>query len=142
MPTLRPREIMLFHAQEETIRRRAPSFSSTPRVEKRRSTWRAAILVFATALRLHFVSGRRRPFRVQRGRSQVRLVTIDIRNRGVFVKPAIYLRIAAVLTLIHCLGHTVQSLLNGATHGPQETAVIHVMQSTTFKFAGVNRSYW
>jgi hypothetical protein len=54
----------------------------------------------------------------------------------------IYLRIAAVLTLIHCLAHTAQSLLSGPTHGTQEMLVIQAMQSNIFKFAGVNRSYW
>jgi hypothetical protein len=58
------------------------------------------------------------------------------------MKPTIYLRIAAALTLIHCLGHTARSMLSGPTHGAQETSLIQAMQAATFNFSGVNRSYW
>jgi hypothetical protein len=60
----------------------------------------------------------------------------------VLVKPTIFLRIASVLTLIHCVAHTIRGVLSGPTHGPEEIAVIETMKSHAFNFGGSLRGYW
>lgn len=58
------------------------------------------------------------------------------------MKPPILLRIAAVLTLIHAVLHTVGGLLSDPAHGPEEIAVIEAMKATAFDFMGSQRTYW
>jgi hypothetical protein len=58
------------------------------------------------------------------------------------VKPVIFLRSASVLTLIHCVGHTVRGVLSGPTHGAEESAVIENRKSHAFNFGGLQRNYW
>ncbi len=58
------------------------------------------------------------------------------------MKPTIFLRIASVLTLVYCAGHTRGGVLSGPTHGAEEVAVIETMKSHLFKFNGSPRSYW
>lgn len=57
------------------------------------------------------------------------------------MKPAIYLRAAAVLTFIHGVLHTIGGVFGGAPPGPQQTAVL-AMKSNVFETMGVTRSYW
>ena len=58
------------------------------------------------------------------------------------MKTTIFLRVASVLTLIHCVAHTIRGLLTGPTHGVEEIAVIETMKSHAFNFGGSLRSYW
>ena len=58
------------------------------------------------------------------------------------MRPSIFLRIASVLTLIHCAAHTIRGVLSGPTHGAEEIAVIETMKSHAFNFGGFQRSYW
>lgn len=62
--------------------------------------------------------------------------------REVLLRPIVFLRAASVLTLIHCIAHTVRGVLSGPTHGAEEIAVIETMQSHVFNFGGFARSYW
>lgn len=59
----------------------------------------------------------------------------------VLLRPSIFLRIASVLTLIHCAAHTIRGVLSGPTHGAEEIAVIETMKSHAFNFGGFQRSY-
>ncbi|HEX2711912.1 MAG TPA: hypothetical protein VHM88_06775 [Candidatus Acidoferrales bacterium] len=58
------------------------------------------------------------------------------------MKPILFLRIASVLTLIHCIAHTIRGVISGPTHGAEEIAVIETMKSHSFNFGGSARSYW
>ena len=58
------------------------------------------------------------------------------------MKPQLLLRIAAVLTLIHAVLHTVGGLLGEPSHGPEERAVIAAMKASVFDFMGSPRTYW
>jgi len=58
------------------------------------------------------------------------------------MKPQLLLRIAAVLTLIHAVLHTVGGLLGEPSHGPEERAVIATMKASAFDFMGSSRTYW
>ena len=58
------------------------------------------------------------------------------------MKPTLFLRIASVLTLIHCILHTVGGVFGSPQHGAEEIAVIHAMKSHRFDFLGSMRSYW
>jgi len=58
------------------------------------------------------------------------------------LKPVIFLRIASVLTLIHCVAHTIRGVLSGPNRGTEEIAVIEFMKSHSFNFGGVPRNYW
>ena len=53
-----------------------------------------------------------------------------------------YLRIAAVLTLVHCLGHTARTMLIQPESGTSQTIVVQTMRSYVFNFAGFRHSYW
>lgn len=57
------------------------------------------------------------------------------------MKPQIYLRIAAVLTLIHAILHTVGGVLSKPDPGPAQIAV-DAMQANHFLVLGNMRSYW
>lgn len=54
---------------------------------------------------------------------------------------SLWLRIAAIVTLLHCAGHTMGMPWTPAT-GPQETAVIDAMKSVRFDALGSERTYW
>jgi len=57
------------------------------------------------------------------------------------MKPAIFLRMASVLTLIHAALHTIGGVFGKAAPGPQQAAVA-AMQSNTFLIMGLTRSFW
>ncbi len=56
--------------------------------------------------------------------------------------PTIFLRIASVLTLIHCAGHTIGGVFGKPKHGAEQLAVIDAMKSHHFNVMGSMRSYW
>jgi hypothetical protein len=58
------------------------------------------------------------------------------------MRPALFLRIASVLTLLHCALHTIGGVLGTPKHGTEEVAVIDTMKSHQFNFMGSMRSYW
>lgn len=58
------------------------------------------------------------------------------------MKPALFLRIASVVTLIHCLLHTIGGVFGSPKHGAEEIAVIETMKSHQFDAFGSMRSYW
>jgi hypothetical protein len=58
------------------------------------------------------------------------------------LKPALFLRIASVLTLIHCVLHTIGGVLSSPKPGTPEFAVVETMKSHTFNVMGSMRSYW
>lgn len=58
------------------------------------------------------------------------------------MKPTALLRIAAVLTLIHCILHTVGGVFASPKHGAEELAVIETMKAHRFAVMGSMRSYW
>lgn len=67
----------------------------------------------------------------------------------IILKSNIFLRIASVLTLVHCIAHTIRGVLSGPltatqwpTHGNEEITVIETMKSHSFNFAGFLRTYW
>ena len=58
------------------------------------------------------------------------------------MKSTLFLRLASVLTVVHCVAHTIRGVLSGPTHGTEEMAVIETMKSHSFGFGGSLRSYW
>jgi hypothetical protein len=58
------------------------------------------------------------------------------------VNATLFLRIASVLTLIHCAGHTIGGVFGQPKHGTEEIAVIETMKSHTFNMMGSMRGYW
>ena len=57
------------------------------------------------------------------------------------MKSWMLLRIAAVLTLLYCAGHTMGMPWTPST-GPQEVAAIEEMKSSRFDVMGSARTYW
>jgi hypothetical protein len=57
------------------------------------------------------------------------------------MKPAIFLRIASVLTFIHSVLHTIGGVFGTPAPGAQQ-AVVSVMKATTFPVMGAVRSFW
>jgi hypothetical protein len=57
------------------------------------------------------------------------------------VKPAIYLRVASLLTLLHAVLHTIGGVFGKPDPGPQQAAVA-AMKANQFPLMGVTRSYW
>ena len=57
------------------------------------------------------------------------------------MKPAVFLRIAAVLTLIHAILHTIGGVFGKPTPGPAEQAAA-VMKANHFLLMGNLRTYW
>jgi len=57
------------------------------------------------------------------------------------MRTVLFLRIAAVLTLIHAALHTVGGVFGGAAPGEQQ-AVVDNMKAHVFPVMGVMRSYW
>ena len=58
------------------------------------------------------------------------------------MKPTLFLRIASILTLIHCILHTVGGVLAAPKHGTEQVSVIEAMKSHRFDVMGSMRSYW
>lgn len=58
------------------------------------------------------------------------------------MKPTLFLRIAAVLTLLHCVAHTMGGVFGSPKHGTEEIAVIETMKAHHFDVMGSMRSYW
>ncbi len=58
------------------------------------------------------------------------------------MKLSLFLRIASVLTFIHCVLHTVGGVFGSPTHGQEEVAIIDAMKSRRFEWLGSMRSYW
>jgi hypothetical protein len=52
------------------------------------------------------------------------------------VKPTRFPRIASVLTLLHCLLHTIGEVFGKAQHGAEEIAVRETVKSHRFDFRG------
>ncbi len=57
------------------------------------------------------------------------------------MKPALWLRIASMLTLIHAVLHTVGGMFGAPRNAAQSIALASV-QANTFEAFGVTRSYW
>jgi hypothetical protein len=57
------------------------------------------------------------------------------------MKPALFLRIAAVLTFIHAALHTVGGVFGKAEPGPA-TVAVQAMKANQFLLMGHTRSYW
>ncbi len=57
------------------------------------------------------------------------------------MKPALWLRIASMLTLIHAVLHTVGGMFGGPRSSAQSIALATV-QANTFEAFGMRRSYW
>ena len=58
------------------------------------------------------------------------------------MKVTLFLRIASVLTFIHCVLHTIGGVLSSPKHGAEEIAVVETMKAHTFNVMGSMRSYW
>ena len=59
------------------------------------------------------------------------------------VSPALFLRIASVLTVLHCIGHTIGGVFSvDAPPGTKEGAVVSTMKSNQFDVMGATRSFW
>jgi phosphoglycerol transferase MdoB-like AlkP superfamily enzyme len=58
------------------------------------------------------------------------------------VRPTLFLRIAAVLTLLQCTMHTVFGVFGEPKHGVEEIAVIETMKAHRFHVMGSMRAYW
>jgi hypothetical protein len=57
------------------------------------------------------------------------------------VKPTLFLRIAFVLTLLHCVLHT-GGVFSSPRHGAEEIGVVKTMKAHQFDVFGSMRSYW
>jgi hypothetical protein len=57
------------------------------------------------------------------------------------MKPALWLRIASILTLIHAVLHTVGGMFGGPRNAEQAAALASA-QSLRFQAFGLTRSYW
>jgi hypothetical protein len=57
------------------------------------------------------------------------------------MNPALLLRIAAVLTLLYCVGHTFGMPWTPSTR-PQDLVVPEAMKADQFNVTGSTRSYW
>lgn len=57
------------------------------------------------------------------------------------MREATFLRIASVLTLVHCILHTIGGVLAPPRHGAEESAVLETMRAHRFSFMGSMRSY-
>jgi phosphoglycerol transferase MdoB-like AlkP superfamily enzyme len=58
------------------------------------------------------------------------------------VKPTLFLRIASVLTFVHCVLHTVGGVFGKPRNGLEEIAVQETMKGHVFNVMGSMRSYW
>jgi hypothetical protein len=57
------------------------------------------------------------------------------------MKPSILLRVASVLTLIFCAGHTYGALVPSSSD-PEQAAVFMAMQAFPFDIMGARRTHW
>lgn len=57
------------------------------------------------------------------------------------MRPTLFLRIASILTLLHCVLHT-GGVFSSPRHGVEEIAVVATMKSHQFDVFGSMRSYW
>jgi hypothetical protein len=57
------------------------------------------------------------------------------------MRPPTFLRIASVLTMVHCILHTIGGVLAPPSHGAEEIAVLETMSAHRFAFMGSMRSY-
>lgn len=58
------------------------------------------------------------------------------------MKPTLFLRIASVLTFVHCVLHTLGGVFGSPSHGADELAIVNAMKSRSFDVMGSMRSYW
>ena len=59
------------------------------------------------------------------------------------MRPSLFLRAASVLTLLHCISHTVGGVFGvDAAPTPEEATVITAMKSHRFEVMGSMRSFW
>ena len=57
------------------------------------------------------------------------------------MKPSILLRVASMLTLIFCAGHTYGALAS-SSRDPEQAAVFMAMQAFPFEIMGARRTHW
>ncbi len=57
------------------------------------------------------------------------------------MKPSVLLRVASVLTLIFCAGHT-YAALHVSSSDPEQAAVFMAMQAFPFEIMGARRTHW
>jgi len=57
------------------------------------------------------------------------------------MKPPVLLRVASVLTLIFCAGHT-YGTLGSSSADPEQAAVFMAMQAYPFEIMGARRTHW
>ena len=70
----------------------------------------------------------------------ISVMSLPTTNR---VSPAFLLRVASVLTLLHCIGHTIGGVLSvDAPPGTKEGAAVSTMKSNQFDVMGATRSFW
>jgi hypothetical protein len=58
------------------------------------------------------------------------------------VNSTLFLRIASILSLIHCTLHTVGGVFGKPKHGAEEVALVDSLKSHMWDFMGSMRSYW
>jgi hypothetical protein len=59
------------------------------------------------------------------------------------ISTAFFLRVASVLTVLHCIGHTIGGVFGvDAPPGTKEGAVVEAMKSNQFEVMGAIRSFW
>jgi hypothetical protein len=58
------------------------------------------------------------------------------------VKATVFLRLASILALLACIGHTFLFVTYAPSHGSEETAVVTAMKVHRFNFGGFTHSYW
>jgi hypothetical protein len=59
------------------------------------------------------------------------------------ISTAFFLRVASVLTVLHCIGHTIGGVFGvDAPPGTKEGAVVEAMKSNQFEVMGATRSFW
>jgi hypothetical protein len=62
---------------------------------------------------------------------------------GFRLQSSLFLRAASVLTLLHCIGHTIGGVFGAdAAPPPEEAPVIEAMKSHRFEMMGSMRSFW
>ncbi len=57
------------------------------------------------------------------------------------MKPSVLLRVASMLTLIFCAGHT-YGALDASSRDPEQAAVFMAMQAFPFEIMGARRTHW
>jgi len=59
------------------------------------------------------------------------------------ISTAFFLRVASVLTVLHCIGHTIGGVFGvDAPPGTKEGTVVEAMKSNQFEVMGAIRSFW